>query len=490
MSVEDKSVGSVEIKDVPVLPNDSRADGPFHSAEDERRLVRKLDSRIMPVVCMLYLVAFLDRSNIGNARLQGLPEDVLHGDPTGVQFDWATSAFYFSFVICPVPAALLFKLSAPRIWFCCATIGFGLCSLLMATAFDLPGLVVSRLGIGLFEAAVSPVTPVYLSFFYTKEEIGSRIAAYNVFAAIASGFGGLIAFAIQNAPISIPRWKLLFIIEGAPSIILGVLCYIFLPNRPEETSMFDERERGIALARINRGATADVGRRLQKKHILFALTDWRVYLGGVMYLAAGSAASSISAFLPTIIKSFGFTNAIAQLLTLPPYLVAAVVFFLVCYSSDRMQSRGPFVAATCSLGAVGYILLLAVTSNPHVRYFATFCITSSLYCLMCMMLAWFSHNVGSESKRATVIPLVQSVGHSGSILGSHIYPLTESPRYIKGFSINLAFNVLGTIIAIILMISYKAENKKRDGLYGKPDKDALVDTSELADKAPEFRYTP
>ena len=117
-----------------------------------------------------------------------------------------------------------------------------------------------------------------LALFYTKEEIGSRIALYNVFAAAASGFGGLIAFAIQNAPISIPTWKVLFIVEGAPSVILGALCFLVLPDRPEETSIFDDREREIALARVNRGGRADVGRRLQKSELICLSPYFSVYV--------------------------------------------------------------------------------------------------------------------------------------------------------------------------------------------------------------------
>ena len=143
---------------------------------------------------------------------------------------------------------------------------------------------VARFGLGVFEAGFSPGTPVYLckhrphrnpsfrmpnqdactALFYTKEEIGLRLAAYNGFAAFAGAFGGLIAFAIQNARTSIASWKLLFIVEGAPSVVMGILCFFVLPNRPEETTMFNEEERKLALERVNRESRADVGRVLQK----------------------------------------------------------------------------------------------------------------------------------------------------------------------------------------------------------------------------------
>ncbi|KAI0716558.1 major facilitator superfamily domain-containing protein [Earliella scabrosa] len=453
----------------------------------EKRLVRKLDMRVMSMLCLLYLFAYLDRVNLGNARLQGLPEDVLHGDPTGVLFDWVTSAFYFSYIICPIPATLLAKLCPLRVWFACAAIGWGVCSLLMATAFNFPGLMVARFGLGVFEAGFSPGTPVYLSLFYTKEEIGLRLAAYNGFAAFAGAFGGLIAFAIQNARTSIASWKLLFIVEGAPSVVMGILCFFVLPNRPEETSVFNEEERKLALERVNRESRADVGRMLQKKHIVAAFTDWRVYVGGIIYFAANCAFASISAFLPTIITTFGFTNALAQVLTIPPYAISTIVMCGSCYASDKLHTRGVFVVGTSALAALGYILLLTVSDN-HVRYFATFCITSGTYGMICTSLAWFAHNLGSETKRATAIPLFQAVGQFGSILGAHIYPLTEGPRYLKGFSVNLALDCLAVLVAIVLTISYRTENARRDRVYGKRTGNASVDTSELADMATVFNF--
>ncbi|RPD75573.1 MFS general substrate transporter [Lentinus tigrinus ALCF2SS1-7] len=431
----------------------------------------------------------LDRINLGNARLQGLPQDVLGGDPTGVLYDWVNSAFYFSYILCPVPAIILSKLCPPRLWFGCAAVVWGLCSMLMATAFNFPGLLVARVALGVFEAALSPGVPFYMSLFYTRQEIGLRLATYGGFAAVAGAFGGLLAFGIQHAHTAIATWRVLFIIEGAPSVLLGFTAIFLLPDRPEETRFLYEEERKLALERMNRGTKADTGRVLNKKHIILAFKDWRIYAAGVIYIASNCAFGSISAFLPTIITTFGFTNAIAQLLTIPPYAVAATILGITSYMTDRLQSRGPFVAAGSLIGAIGYVLLLTVTSN-HARYFATFWITSGTYTVNNTIIAWFAHNLGSETKRAAGIPLYMVIGQCGAVLGSHLYPLTEGPRYIVGFSVNLALYALATAVALVLTVSYRLENRRRDKKHGKVDVDALVDTTEYADKAADFRYTP
>jgi len=457
---------------------------------EEKRLVRKLDNRILPIACLLYLFAYLDRSNLGNTRLQGLPEDILGGDKTGVLFDWLTSAFYFSYIICQVPATIASKLFQPRLWMAAFAIGWGLSSTLMSTSFNFGGILVARVFLGIFEAGFGPAIPLYFSFFYTKAEMGLRMAYWFGFAAVAGAFGGLIAFGVQHIDTSVERWRLLFIIEGIPAVLLGIMTMFLLPNRPESTSFFTERERKIALDRMNRSTSGDTGAVVNKAHIYFAFRDWRIYTGGVIYFGLNCALASISAFLPTIIQSFGYTNALAQLLTVPPYAVAAVVLVLFCIASDRLQSRGIIMAISCTIGAVGYLLLLTVHSNNHVKYFATFCITSGTYTAIGVIIAWFAHNLGSETKKATGIPMFMAIGQCGSVLGAHIYPKPEGPLYTKGFAISCALEFLAAACSIALTVSYRMDNARRNRLYGKPAVDAKVDTRELADKAPDFRYMP
>ncbi|KAF5379117.1 hypothetical protein D9615_005871 [Tricholomella constricta] len=448
---------------------------------EEKKLVRKLDSRILPIACLLYLFAYLDRSNLGNARLQGLTEDILGGDKTGVLFDWINSVFFFSYIMCQVPATIASKLFPPRVWMACSAIGWGISSTLMATAFNFGGMMTARVFLGIFESGFGPAIPLYFSLFYTKAEMGLRMAYWFGFAAVAGAFGGLLAFGVQNIHTHVQNWRLLFIIEGSPAVILGVLTIFLLPNRPESTTFFNERERAIALERMNRATSA---------HIRMAFKDWRIYTAGVIYFGLNCALASISAFLPTILLTLGYTRARAQLYTVPPYAVAAVLLLTFSYASDKLQSRGLFMATTCTIGAIGYLLLLTVHENNRVRYFATFCIVGGTYTTIALIIAWFAHNLGSETKKATGIPMFMAIGQCGSVLGSHIYPKIEGPEYTKGFAIGCALEFLAAICCIILTISYRMENARRDKLYGKPATNARVDTYELADKAPNFRYMP
>lgn len=233
------------------------------------------------------------------------------------------------------------------------------------------------------------------------------------------------------------------------------------------------------------------------------------------------ALASLSAFLPTIIKTFGFQNAAAQLLTVPPYAVAALVMITLSYISDRIQSRGLLMACMTFIGGVGYLILLTVRHNTHAQYFATFCVTSGTYATIGLNLAWCTFSAVSsrgpqpDQMRTTsgrrrrrpqgcryTWPLAnagasleggqgKSTNDRSRTIPSHIFPLTESPRYVRGFAISCAMQFLACIMCLVLTTSYRGENRRRDVLYGRPTPDEPVEgMAEYADKAPMFRYVP
>jgi len=261
-----------------------------------------------------------------------------------------------------------------------------------------------------------------------------------------------------------------------------------LPDRPESTPFLTEAERKIAINRMNRGTRGDVGAVVRRSHVIAAFLDWRIYVAAVVYFGLSSALSSLSAFLPTIIATMGHTNAMAQLMTVPPCAIASCVLIIVSRLSDKLQIRGPLLVCTSIIGGLGYMVLLGATNRQDVRYFATFLITSGTYASIGLLIAWFGHNLGSETKKAAGISLYSTIGQCGGILGSHLYPLTEGPAYTNGCTVTASLLFLSALCALLLSVSFYLDNMRRDQQYGKPNPDDAVDTSELADKAPAFRY--
>ncbi|KAG8733755.1 hypothetical protein FRC11_002823 [Ceratobasidium sp. 423] len=417
------------------------------ASQAERQL---LDLLIMPVTYLLYIFAYLDRSKI--------------------------------------PLTLAAKRFPPNLVIGLVAVAWGIASSLQAAAFNYAGITTARYFLGLFEAGYAPVVPFYYTLFYLRSEHGFRTSLYVSGAPLASAFGGLIAYGVQHIRSRIAIWRILFLIEGLPTILVGVLAFLILPSRPETTIRLNEAERKLALSRLRREVAPEANE-INWRHVILSLTDYKAWIVCLIYQSLSVALASISVFLPSIIKSLGYTDAKAQIMTVPPYACACIVMILVAKTSDRFNIRGPFVAAALVLSGIGYTILLTVpTTATKVRYGAIILTVIGTYSGFPISISWTIGNAGSETRRGVNMAMLNTIGQSMSILGSYIYPSHEGPAYTRGFSICCGFAWWGVLLAISLSLLLHFENRRRDVREGKPVLGEKLDTAGHADKAKGFRY--
>jgi MFS family permease len=263
-----------------------------------------------------------------------------------------------------------------------------------------------------------------------------------------------------------------------------------LPSRPETSKFLTAKERTLANKRLaNSQSSVAHTRKFQWSGFRRAITDYKIYLCGVIYLGVNLTLASISGFLPTIITSLGYNNADAQLYTVPPYACAAVFMMLTSFLSDRTRCRGLFVAGVMMISCTGWIILLTVVNNPHARYFATFLVVMGSFAAVPLTLSWVSNNAGNESQRAVELGMLNSIGQCFSILASFSFPSKEKPFWHRGFGLNLAFNALSAIVAVALYLSLRLENARRNRKEGNRPSDMTdVDVYTYNDLAVGFRY--
>lgn len=161
---------------------------------DETIIRRKIDRRIVPLVTLLYLLCFLDRANIGNARIQGMAVDL---NLVGYRFNWALSVFYIVYLLVEVPSNILLKHIGPRFYIPMLVFGFGFVSLCTAFVKNFEQLCVARAFLGVFEGGTMPGIAFFLSTFYKRRELYFRIGIFISAASIAGAFGGLFATALS-----------------------------------------------------------------------------------------------------------------------------------------------------------------------------------------------------------------------------------------------------------------------------------------------------
>ncbi|KAK5061222.1 hypothetical protein LTR84_007764 [Exophiala bonariae] len=450
----------------------------------EAKLVRKLDRFIVPPVMLLYLVSFLDRVNIGNARLYGLEKDLnLHGS----QFQTAVSILFVTYVLLEVPCNLLIKKLRPSRFISAITVGWGIVATLTGLVQGYAGLIVCRLLLGALEAGLFPGMTIYLTMFYTKRELALRVGYLFVSAAIAGSLGGLLAYGIgfMDGVAGESGWRWILIIEG-------IIVFWWLADSPETAYYLTPAEKDLMLVRKRRqiGHTTS-GDLLHKEDVIKAFKDWKIWLFAAGQFGVDTLLYGYSTFLPTIIKGLGtWSTPQVQALTVPCYALGAITYLTVAYFSDRYQQRFLAILPFAIISIIGYGILLADVA-PGVHFFGCFLVATGLYVSVGIPLAWLPSGLPRYGKRTTATGMQLTIGNCAGIMAPFLYKTNEGPRYTRGHAVSLAMVAMATIFYSILWAYFIAENKrrnagKRDGkIAGKTEEEI----AEMGDENPRFMFT-
>ncbi|KAF2495737.1 MFS general substrate transporter [Lophium mytilinum] len=428
----------------------------------ERRVVRKFDRHIIPLVMALYLLAFLDRSNIGNARIAGMSTDL---NLTGDKYDWLLTIFYIPYIIFEF-LAMMWKIVPPHMWCAFVVFGWGLVSTLQASVHSWGGEMTLRFFMGATEAGYGPGIPYLLSFFYLRHEVGFRCGIFLAAAPLANTFAGALAYGITSGHSAIANWRVLFLVEGLPTIVMAAVAFFFLPDSPEKARFLTEDEKRVAKARgvSQVGSTERIGG-IVWSDIGAVLLDPKAWFTGLMYFSCNVSFSSLPVFLPTILKEMGFSSVNAQGLTAPPFFVSFLLTVGTTYIADRTQQRGYVLMVLTVVGGIGYVIL-ATAHNVGARYFGVFLAAAGIFPAIANILPWVLNNQGSDTRRGAGIVLLNLIGQCGPLLGTRLYPSNEGPFYVKGQAVCAAFMFFTTLLVISLRTLLVWENRKLDRQFG------------------------
>lgn len=454
----------------------------------EARVRRKLDWHLMPLFFVLYMLAFLDRGNIGNAVLAGMTGDLhLVGD----RYEWLLTIFYVTYVVFEF-SLLFWKIFPPHRVAAVVVFCWGVMATLQSAVHNWSGLMALRFFLGAFEAAYAPGVIYLLSFFYLRHEVGFRCGMFASAAPLASTFAGALAYGITSGRSSLSNWRLLFLVEGLPTILLAPIAFFFIPDSPNNARFLNVEEKAIARSRAIRqtGTSERIGG-LNLKQLVQTLYDGKAWCYAMMYFSVNVSYASLPVYLPTILAKMGYSNINAQGLSAPPYFAAYLFANITTFIADRTQQRGLVLIITSLVGGIGYVVLATVTT-VGVRYFAVYLAAAGVFSTIPNILAWTLNNQGSDTRRGAGLVIINVIGQCGPILGTRLYPMGQSPRYIKGMTICAAFTFFAAVMAFALRVLLVWENRKLDQKYNnksgegrETDQDAVIG---VEDYGPCFRY--
>ncbi|KAG9252848.1 major facilitator superfamily domain-containing protein [Emericellopsis atlantica] len=433
---------------------------------NEKALLRKLDWQLLPAVGILYLLSFLDRSNVGNARIEGLLDDV---GMTGNQYLTGLTLYFIGYVLFEIPCNVILKRTSPRMWLPTLGIVWGVVATLMGLVHNLPGFFASRFFLGVAESGLFPGVVFYFSMWYRRRERQFRISLFFSATSLAGAFGGILAWGIghmrgiewENG------WRWVFILEGIATVVVAFGAYWFVQNYPDTAKFITPAERKFIHARLAADSDATIDERFTWGNALEAIKDPKCWLYGLGFHTMSLPLYTFSLFLPTIIRNLGYTAAIAQLLTIPPYAFAFVTTLTVAVLSERLVQHAIFIGGSAIFASLGYIILLANTDpvhRPGLSYAGTFLTAGGIYPATALVLSWPAINVSGQTKRAVGNTMQITIGNCGAVLGTQLYRSGDGPRFIVGHSFALGYLWANVVVCTSLWWVLRKENKRREAI--------------------------
>lgn len=420
--------------------------------DEEKKLLKKVDSRLIPTVFFMYLVSYLDRSNIGNAYTGGMGTEF---NMTSQDYSIVLLVFFISYVLFePISNAILTRVR-PSIYLPTLMFFWGVLTMIFAAAQSWQTIAGLRFILGILESSFAPGVLFLLSAWYKRGEMGRRYSLYYTAVALSGIFGGLIAGGLikeLDGARGIPGWKWLFIVEGAITCFVSIISIFTLPDFPSTTRWLTPAERALASNRLIKDSVGDTQGEMKISHKQAAkmtFTDWRVWSFVLTYMCT-TGAQTIQYFIPELVKSMGYTGFNIQYYTAPIYTVAFVSILAFCFSSDYFKERAIHLALASALSIICFAILIAILNNTA-RYVLLCFGVAGVYAA-CPLVSIYASNAipWPSEKRAISLAVINALGNSASIYGSFLFPANAKDHNRTGFAVTMAFMILAFFMAFVL----------------------------------------
>ncbi|KAJ5690040.1 hypothetical protein N7462_004432 [Penicillium macrosclerotiorum] len=450
----------------------------------EKRLVRKIDLYLMPSVFVLYLFSYVDRSNIGLAKIAGMEQDL---NLTSAQYYTAVIVWVIGYTIAAVPSNMILARTRPSVFIPLITFGWGSVAALLGAIKSPSHLIALRLLLGVFEAGFSVSHPVHvmkgteielvrsttqqpaviflISTWYKKNEQSKRFIIFLTAGILSGAFGSVVSGAITSTldgAHGVRGWRWLFIAEGVTTAGISLIAHWTLLDYPHKSRGLRPDEQKLSQERLIQDGMAGPIGNPQAGHtsifvsFLKAICDWRAWFLVPAYMSI-LGALSLSYFYPTLLNGMGYSSTAAQYMTAPLYLVSLVIALPVCYLADRRpHSRGLFLVINMVVGLV-FFALTAGIKNYTARYIFLCFINMTIWTGNALGLSFATTALGSVNQdvRAIMLALMNGLAALAQLYGSALFPDKDGPEYLTAFSVFAATFAVGAVLYGVADVLFK-----------------------------------
>jgi len=412
----------------------------------EAKLLRKISFRLIPFMFLMYIVAYLDRVNVSFAALQ---MNAALGFSAGI-YSFGAGIFFIAYFIFEVPSNLILHRVGARIWMARIMITWGIISSAMMFVKGPASFYALRFLLGIAEAGFFPGMILYLTYWFPRDARGRAAGRFMTALAIAGVVGSPISGLLLqlNGTYGLGGWQWLFLIEGIPSIILGVITFFYLPDSPEKAKWLTPEEKNWVAGKLDRERQeTSVG---GEHSTAAALGSVRVWTFAAIYFAIIMSFYGITFWLPQIVKAFsGMSDLVVGFLTALPYLGASVAMVILSRNSDLRKERRWHVALSAMAGGLG-LIGAGMAPSPAIELAALTLAAAGIWGTLGPFWAMSSGSLAGTGAAAG-IALINSVGNLAGFVGPYLvgWVRTKTDSFTWALIVLALFPITGALITIL-----------------------------------------
>ncbi|WVQ85841.1 hypothetical protein IAT38_008009 [Cryptococcus sp. DSM 104549] len=435
--------------------------------EHEKKLLRQVDLRLLPLLIMAYLLKNLDVNSISYVKViaSGKPTNILNELHISTDYyAWTSTIYTIPFILAEIPSNLFFKKQTPRLHVLRIVVLWSIAAGCHAAAQNGAGLLTARFFLGLFEAGLYPGILLHTTFWYRPDELAVRMAILGLLGQFSGILSALIAYGIENIDGhgNLSAWRWMFLIEGIAGIVLAVPIYFFLPDFPDTAKWLSPDERLFLVARLPPNAARSSDKTFDRKAIAQVLKDPLLYGFTAIQMFSNLGAYGLSFWLPSIIASFGFTTTqSSQLLNIPPAALGIITTILFAWLSDRTYNiPRPIYGITTKFIVLGAFIGLVTVTNKPALYALIIIATVGSSGINAIMMPWRAQSLRGTTNAAFAFAFQNGIAQIGGIIGPQIYRAKYAPRYTIPYIVCIIF--LAASIAAVAVTWYLSSDIEKD----------------------------
>ncbi|RAQ42652.1 putative pantothenate transporter [Aspergillus flavus] len=425
------------------------------TADEEKKLLRRVDWHIMPLCAIMFLLKNIDSENVANAKImnKGTDRNILTQlGMTTDQYNLVTVLYYIPYIVAETPSNLLFKRILPSRWQSRIMISWGIALACHAAVKNKEGLYAVRFLLGLFEAGLFPGVILQLCYWYRPDEMSLRLLYFYILGNFSGIISGVLAYAFDTVSGShgLSGWQWLFLTEGFITVAFGISLIFIFPDFPPQAKWLTDKEKAFIQARLPGNAPRAEEINFNFREILDSLRDRRLWLFTLIWAFFTVGTHGLRFYQPTVIANLGFTDiATSQLLNIPTSVLTVIcigVFGIWADSSRLPRPLYPLSFLAVILACYGVLYSFPSNSAVYAVTVIANALGSAWYPLM---WPWRVQTTSRATGSAFSIGFVNSYGQIGGAIGPQIFQSKYAPHYTVPFAVTMGL-MAGCILTTLV----------------------------------------